>query len=100
MKRDLSVQLYEKYFALKNRLVEITLKNKLVLKGVLIGYFKGDEDAGEPLIIKWHLVDEKDEESLEIDIFGSSAGTIINQNEIVEIRFSDDNSVMKFKEDV
>lgn len=101
VKRDLSIQLYEKYFTLKNSSVEITLKNKLVIKGTLIGYFKSDADSGKPFISRWRLIDEKDNEtSLGIDIFGYATGKIVNQNDILEVWFHDDNSVMKFYEDV
>ncbi|NTW31536.1 MAG: hypothetical protein HGB12_02745 [Bacteroidetes bacterium] len=96
IKSDLSLDLYNKYFNLKNKKVEIILKDKSVLTGVFIGFFKGDEDAHEPYIIKWHLVDENDIMSMGIDIFGYMTGKIVKQTDIVEIRFYDDNSVMKF----
>jgi len=96
MKRDLSEELYKKYFRLNDRKVEITLKNNVVLKGILVGFFRGDEDAEEPCIERWHLADEKNEFSLGLDAFGFLSGTIVKQKDIAEILFFEDNSVMKF----
>lgn len=94
--RDISSELYEKYTVLVNRKVEITLKDNTTLIGILIGYFKQDDDATEMHINSWHLVDEHDEETLEIDTFGSSVGTVIKQNNIAEIYFFEDGSNMTF----
>ena len=94
--REMSLQLYEKYTAIDNRKVEIILKDNTALIGMLIGYFKQDDDATEMHIISWHVVDEHDEETLEIDTFGSSVGTVIKQNKIAEIYFFEDGSSMTF----
>ncbi len=96
-KRELSLQLYEKYTAIVNRKVEITLKDNSTLIGMLIGYFKHDDDATEMHINSWHVVDEHDEETLEIDIFGSSVGIVIKQKKIAEIYFFEDDTSMTFK---
>ena len=54
MKTDLSLLLYEKYYKLKNQLIEVELKNNLILTGKFIGFFRGNTTY----ISKWHLVDE------------------------------------------
>ena len=54
MKTDLSLLFYKKYFKLKNQLIEVELKNNLILTGKFIGFFRGSTTY----ISKWHLVDE------------------------------------------
>ena len=93
----MSLQLYEKYTAIINRKVEITLKDNTSIIGMLIGYFKQDDDATEIHINSWHVVDEHDEETIEIDTFGSFVGTVIKQNKIAEIYFFEDDTSMRFK---
>lgn len=40
MKTDTSLKLYEKYYRLKNRLIEVELKNHLLLTGKFIGFLE------------------------------------------------------------
>jgi hypothetical protein len=90
MKTDSSFVLYCNYFKLKNRSIEIELKNHLVLKGKFIGFFRGNTTY----ISKWHLVDEN--VLFGIDGFGFLVGQLINQKDIVRITFMEDNSIMNF----
>ncbi len=90
MKTDLSLTLYEKYFKLKNRLIEIELKNNSILKGKFIGFFK----SNTIYISKWHLVDAN--VLFGLDAFGFLVGQIINHKDISKIKFLEDNSIMNF----
>lgn len=90
MKPDSSFILYKKYFELKNRIVEVELRNHLVLTGKFSGFFRG----GSTYISKWHLVDVNI--LFGLDEFGFLVGTIIYQKDIANIKFLEDNSIMYF----
>ena len=90
MKTDSSFVLYCNYFKLKNRSIEIELKNHLVLKGKFIGFFRGNTTY----ISKWHLVDEN--VLLGTDGFGFLIGHLIKHNDISKIKFLEDYSIMNF----
>jgi hypothetical protein len=90
MKKDSSFVLYCIYFKLKNRVIEIELKNHIVLSGKFIGFFRGNTTY----ISKWHLVDEN--AFFGIDGFGFLIGQLINHNDISKIKFLEDNSIMNF----
>ena len=96
MKTDLSKSLYEKYFDLTMRTVTVILKNQKIIIGVFISFCLGDQYSFEPFITKWHIVNEADKNTLGIDSFGFLIGECINQNDISEILFHENNSVMKF----
>lgn len=49
---DLSFMLYQKYFSLTNREIEITFKGNIVLTGKFFGFFRGEEDSSDPYITK------------------------------------------------
>ena len=90
MKKDSSFVLYCIYFKLKNRVIEIELKNHIILTGKFIGFFRGNTTY----ISKWHLVDEN--AFFGIDGFGFLIGQFINHNDISKIKFLEDNSIMNF----
>jgi hypothetical protein len=90
MKTDLSLLLYEKYFNLKNQLIEVELKNHSILKGKFIGFFRGNTTY----ISKWHLVDAN--VLFGLDSLGFLVGQIIYQKDIFKIKFLEDNSIMNF----
>jgi hypothetical protein len=90
MKTDMSLVLYKHYFKLKNQLIEVELKNSLVLKGKFIGFLKGNTTY----ISKWHLVDANI--FFGIDALGFLVGQLINQKDISKIKFLEDNSIMNF----
>lgn len=90
MKTDLSLLLYEKYYNLKNQLIEVELKNHSVLKGKFIGFFRGNTTY----ISKWHLVDAN--VLFGVDSLGFLVGQIIYQKDIFKIKFLEDNTIMNF----
>jgi hypothetical protein len=90
MKTDLSLTLYNYYFKLKNQLIEVELKNHLLLTGKFIGFFRGNTTY----ISKWQLVDA--DVLFGIDAFGFLIGQIINHKDIIKIKFLEDNSIMNF----
>ena len=92
MKTDLSLVLHDKYFKLKSRIIEIELKNHLLLTGKFVGFFRGNKTY----IVKWHLVDAN--VLFGIDAFGFLVGKIINHKDISKIKFLGDNSVMFFNQ--
>ena len=96
MKIDLSIDLYNKYFKLKNRKLDIRLKNNSVLTGEFIGFFKGEDEFNEPYIISWHFIDYPKNNFIGHDSFGFFLGKIIDQNDLAQIYFYEDHSIMKF----
>ena len=68
-----------------------------IFKGVIVGFFKGDEDNNEPYIVKWHIVPESRKIKLGMDGFGIIKGEFIETNDIVKVNFYSDNSVILFK---
>lgn len=97
MNTDFSKLLYDKYFSLKNRNIVILLKNGRLIKGVIFGFYRGDEDSDEPYIIKWHIIKNNTGRTPCIDPFGFIPGELINQSDIAEVYFLFDNSSLKFK---
>ena len=90
MDKDLSIRIYNDFFLNNSREVVIKLKDNTILKGILIGYFKDEDETEELHILKWHLVDKKDAMNLGLDSFGSIIGNIIKQKDIAEIKFNED----------
>lgn len=93
MKTDDSKQLYDKYYNLKDRRIEIVLKNGRYLRGVICGFFKGDAESDEPYIIKWHIVAETEHKRFGHNFMGCITGEIIRQRDILEIVFNENNKI-------
>jgi len=83
METEFSEQFYEKYFNSSNRNVEITLRSERIVKGVICGFYRNDEEH----IIKWHIVDVQDGLVLGSDAFGYSTGEIIQLEDIQHVAF-------------
>jgi len=96
MKTNSSWLLHDKYFRLTNKNIEVLLRNGRSIRGVIVGYFLNGIDQNEPSIWKWHIVQENDSRGWGIDGMGNMRGEIIKQRSIAEIRFQEDNSIMKF----
>lgn len=96
MKTDFSKQLYDKYFGLSNRSMELVLKNGRHVKGFICGFFRGDPDSDDPYVIKWHVVKEADKNTFGTNILGLITGEIIRQDDILEVYFDADHSCMEF----
>lgn len=81
------------YCALQSALnfprVEFVLKDGSRVKGVVIGWFKGNSQNDEPLITGWHIVKPEESATLGWDLFGFRAGQIVDSAEIVEAHFSE-----------
>lgn len=77
------------YFASSNRVVEIQTADKQIIKGVIVGFFKGDTHAGAPFITQWHIVDEIKQYSIGIDPFGCVIGDIVDHHSIKSIKMQD-----------
>lgn len=83
---EFSEQFYEKYFSLNKRKVEITLRNGQIVKGVICGLFRDDEER----ITRWHIVEAQGGLVLGLDAFGFIKGEIIRIEEIQHLGLSDD----------
>jgi hypothetical protein len=93
METDLSFIFYTTYFNLKNRFIEIILKNEEKVKGEIIGFYKGDEDFNEPYIIRWHIATE--EPYIVSYPLKEVKGRMISQKEIAAIKYTDNNNIIQ-----
>lgn len=89
---DFSKEIYNNYYNVKDRIVEITMKDNTVLEGTLVSFFHGDKDADEPFVTQWHFVNKKDieqyQKNLHLSIDGNQdIGMNIKQKDIKTIRF-------------
>lgn len=92
---DYSNVVFQKYFTLKNREVEITLKDQSKKKGKIIGFYLGDAFVCNTFISKWHISDSTYQ--IGMDEFGFIIGEIISNDSIKSIYFFEDNSIIDFK---
>ncbi len=98
MKTDVSAVLFTKYFTLENPKIEITLKDRTVLIGIFVGYFRGDELAKESFVKMWHFSKDKNADVLDHQLLDLDKNQIIQQKDILQIHFFEDDSVMNFTE--
>lgn len=94
MKTDLSKILYEKYFRLNDKNIRITLKNKTVYEGLIVGFFWKDEARTK--IEKWHILAKENIWQLGLDGFDFPVGNIILQKDIASIYFFQDKATIVF----
>jgi hypothetical protein len=97
MKVFTSRALFDKLENLKEDEVEISLMNNIRLRGIIIGFFFGIQDHGDPFVLKWHLVEKKDRYTFGKGVLGSCMGTVFYHKELKSIRFVQDDSVLKFQ---
>ncbi len=95
MKNDLSEHLLNRYLNASNCLVLLTLKTGRIVKGRIAGYCKDDFESEKPTIAYWHLVSETEKSISGTDMFGFPTGEFIHSEDIVEITFYSDNTVLK-----
>lgn len=93
-KKDKSLLLYEKYFGLKNRSIEIFLFNGQSIRGTIIGFYKNSYST--PCIYRWHLLPENEKATGRYDPFGIERGVHIFQKDIVWVYFLEDKSIIVF----
>lgn len=96
METDLSRVFFEKYFLLINRNIIVKLRNGNSIKGIIIGFYRGEPDSHDTYITGWHIIHPEDKVFLGLDTFGYMTGVIIQQKDIAEVYFEQDQSSMKF----
>ncbi|MGZ4056893.1 MAG: hypothetical protein ACXVPU_09125 [Bacteroidia bacterium] len=87
--KDYSKEIFEKYYGIKDRILEILLNDDTILEGILVSFFHGDPDS-ETYIVKWHFIDKNEISKYlnEISIDGSEEfGRIIMQEDIKSVKF-------------
>ncbi|MBK9642799.1 MAG: hypothetical protein IPO72_16360 [Saprospiraceae bacterium] len=95
MEPDFSFTIYEKYCCTSNKMVEIKLLDQRIIKGQLIGLYKNNPNDKNPYIAKWCLESPDQKYSLGLDYLGYASGKIILQEEIDEIKFIEDQTILK-----
>jgi hypothetical protein len=85
--------LYEKYSQLKDTRVKVTLKNGDIVQGYIIGYFYDDLD--DDVIDQWQIGSEHELEDLGEDQSGYNFGKLVRQEDISEVFFLEDKTVLK-----
>ncbi len=86
--RDPSVSIFNHYCETPESTVSFTLRNGDRVKGVISGFIKGDPTSDEPFILRWHLVTESDKHEMNFDPVGNPLGLIIEQEDVVDVRWS------------
>ena len=94
MKTDTSRILYDRYFQLANRNIEIRLKNGTKVHGIIVGYFSSDADNAESPIHHWHVVDVKGLSRWDFCGLRFEQGALIKHRDIAAITFEEDNSTL------
>ena len=89
MKTDYSKQIYDTYYSLTDRVIELILKDGRCIRGIICGFFKGDPESGESYITKWHIVGSEKKDRFRSNFLGCITGEIIKQEDIQEIHFND-----------
>ena len=87
-KNDFSREIFDKYFE-TGRILRITLKDKSILLGILMGVFHGD-NKNDPYIVKWHFIHEGQIKEYERSIAMNETGPdmlIILQGDIEKVEF-------------
>ncbi len=92
MTKHSSEDLYEKYFNLKDRTIQVRFKSGRCIQGFFTGFFYG----GDRSIDRWHFVESSTFTDTGTDEIGNMEGEIIYHSDIAEILFEEDKSVMKF----
>ncbi|MBL7923636.1 MAG: hypothetical protein JNL88_05520 [Bacteroidia bacterium] len=97
MKRDLSKTLFDRYFACKERHIDIELPGRMLQHVLIIGFFKGGDDSEDPYIIQWHVGSDCDAMQGGQDAWGLQTGEIIQHSDILRVRFEEDNTILEIK---
>lgn len=87
-----SIILFQKYYSLGNRRIELILKNKESFTGKIVGYFYDDNFEK---IIKWHVVPMNT--MLGEDGFGILNGVILNHMDIETVIFDEDKTQLNME---
>jgi len=90
--KDYSKEIYDNFFNSEGRILKVALRNNKILNGIFVSIFHGDPDSGEPFIVKWHFVEEKDipsyRQGLDVAIdSGREIGMMIDQKDIEHVSF-------------
>ncbi len=91
-KSDYSREVFEKYYNAKGHILEITLKDNIVLEGIFVGFVHGDESFDESYIIRWRFLpkDEVEKHIHLISIDGSEDyGRMLEQKDIKCVKFKE-----------
>ena len=96
MKKDTSRILYNRYFRLANRNIEILLKNGRKIHGRIVGYFSSDADSRESPIHHWHIINGKGSSCRDYSGIGVEQGELIRHCDIASVTFEEDNSTLFF----
>lgn len=86
-KHDLSFEFFRAYSERPDGIVQFILRDGTVFSGVISGFVKGNPALNEPFVIRWHLVNEKDKLSLDFDPIGNRLGTVIEQEDVSEMKW-------------
>lgn len=95
MEKDTSRILFDKYFSLSDRTIEVVLKSGRRLTSVIIGFWYSEDENDEPPVKKWHIVDKEHNTSSGFDNLGIIQGEIIKHCDIDTVYFFEDKSILK-----
>ena len=96
MKKDSSCILFERYFSLSDRNIEIILKNGRILHGIFAGFFFLNDDPDNPSIHTWHFVNNNEHGNSGYCGVQFCRGELILHRDIASVTFMADHSTMVF----
>ncbi len=95
MKNDNSRTLYDKYFTLTDRFVEMELKDGRSLAGTITGYCLYDDDTDAPAVRYWHFVAGKSDGSAPCSGLGFIPGVMLPHRDIRSVTFREDGTTLR-----
>ncbi len=88
MEQDFSKEIFENWYE-PGKIVSISLKNGVLLEGVLVGFYHGEEN--EPYIIMWDFIAEDDYQALDQFLeIPDSIKLKLKQDDILSVNFKSD----------
>ncbi len=99
MKTNHSQELLEKIVSLTDKKIDMVLRSGEVISGMITGFIGNETGGGEGRILKWRIAGEDEGALLGTDPFGFTIGRTIDHKAIAEVRFRQDQTVMKFSRD-
>ncbi|MFN8341362.1 MAG: hypothetical protein U0V64_06820 [Cyclobacteriaceae bacterium] len=98
MKKDRTIELFQRCDALQNTAIEITLRDGQLIRGIPASFIRGSNFTSESFITAIHLIPEGASPLATTDVLGGHIGTIVNTDDIDAILFLKDNSVLAMRD--
>ncbi|HRY32580.1 MAG TPA: hypothetical protein P5531_06405 [Bacteroidales bacterium] len=95
---DRSRELLNKYISLVDKRIEVVLLKGEVIRGMITAFISSETGGGGTGILKWRIAEVEEASLLGTDPFGFDIGRTIDHKAIAEVRFMEDQTIMKFND--